>query len=324
MKKLICMLLAFALVFSLAACGPKDPVEDPATEPSTDAPSENEQPTENEQPAFESDITYFQLSYMEGENIKNLTAYPNEDGTAYVEFVGTEKKIGNLDVSVLETIADELAKTALPALNGMSEYAEGDVYASMYISFADETMLSADFGGTAPQEFIDGYAAMEACFAALTADLAVYVPELGVMGEVNPDGLAAMQEIMNGTGFTDLDNYSVSDVALDEYFADTVGLTGSTGIANATLCSAMMMTTPYSLVIVTLEDAANIDAVRADFAANINWQKFVCVIPSDALIAQKGNMVLFLMGSDALFESTKTAIENAGWLEIEGFTNPDM
>ena len=324
MKKLICMLLALIMVFSLVACGPKAPVEEPATEPSTDAPVENEQPSENDQPAFESAITYFQLSYMDAEGSKSLTAYPHEDGTAHVEFVGAEKKIGDVDASVMETVAAELAKTALPSLNGMSEYADGDVYASMYVSFADETMLSADFGGVAPQEYMDGYAAMEACFEALTAELAVYVPQLMVMGEVNAEGLAAMQEIMNGTGFTDLDSYSVSDIPLDEYFADSVGLSSSTGIANATYCSAMMMTTPYSLVIVNVEDAANIDAVRADFAANINWQKFVCVIPSDALIAQKGNMVLLLMGSDALFESTKTAIENAGWEAIEGFTNPDM
>ena len=324
MKKLISLLLALTLVFSLVACGPKTPDEEPSTDPSTEAPTETEQPSENDQPAFESAITYFQLSYMEGETIMSLTAYPNEDGTAYVEFVGTEKKVGSLDASVMETIAAELAKTALPSMNGMSEYAEGDVYASMYVSFADETMLNADFTGAVPQEFTDSYNAMEACFQTLTADLDVYVPELGVMGEVNPDGLAAMQEIMNGTGFTDLDQYAVSDVALDEYFGDTVGLSASTGIANATLCSAMMMTTPYSLVVVTLEDAANIDAVRADFAANINWQKFVCVIPSDALIAQKGNMVLCLMGSDALFESTKTAIENAGWENIEAIANPDM
>ena len=241
-----------------------------------------------------------------------------------MEFVGTEKKVGDLDASILDTIASELAKTALASMNGTSEYADGMAYASLYVSFADETMLTADFSGVVPQEFTDSYNAMEACFQTLTAELAVYVPELMVMEGVNPDGLAAMQEIMNGTGFTDLDQYSVSDVALDEFFGDAVGLSASTGIANATYCSAMMMTTPYSLVIVTLEDAANIDAVRADFAANINWQKFVCVIPSDALIAQKGNMVLCLMGSDALFESTKTAIENAGWENVEGFTNPEL
>lgn len=323
MKKLICMLLAFALVFSLAACGPKTPVEDPSTESSTDAPTENEQPSESE-PAVESPMTYFLLSYSDAESAKSLTAYDNEDGTAHVEYVGAEKKIGDLDAAVLESIAVELLKTDLPGMNGMEEYAEGEANASIYIQYADGNMITANFGGVVPQEFMDGYAAMEACFQTLTAELAVYVPELMIMGEVNPDGLAAMQEIMNGTGFTDLDNYSVSDVALDEYFGDTVGLSGKDGIANATYCSAMMMTTPYSIVIVTVEDAASIDAVRADFAANIDWQKFVCVMPTDALVAQKGNMVLFLMGSDALFESTKTAIENSGWENIEGFVNPDM
>ena len=313
MKKLICLLLALAMVFSLVACGNK-PVEEPATEPAT------ETPTENEAPAFESEITYFTISY----GSVSISAYPNEDGTIHVEYYGAEKKIGDLDASAMDTIAAELAKTALPSLNGLAEYTDGDNYGGFYISFADETMLTGDFGGATPEGFEESFVAMEACIVALTADLPVYVPELQVMDGVNADALTAVQEIMNGTGFTDLDNFSVSDVALDEYFGDTVGLTGAEGIANATLCSAMMMTTPYSLAIVTLEDAANADAVCADFAANINWHKFVCVTPTDAIIAVNGNMVLCLMAADELFASTKTAIENAGWEVVEAISNPDM
>lgn len=322
MKKLICLLLALCMLFSFAAC--KDTTKEPVDEPSSSTTEEPSQSETEEQPVVESPMTYFMLSYSDAEGAKYLTAYDNEDGTAHVEYAGAEKKIGELDAAVLENIAVELLKTDLTGMNGMEEYTEGEANASIYIQYADGNMIMANFGGVVPQEFMDGYAAMDTCFQTLTAELAVYVPELKIVGEVNPDGLAAMQEIMNGTGFSDLDDYSVSDVALDEFFGGTVGLSGSTGIANATLCSAMILTNPYSIVIVTVEDAASIDAVRADFAADIDWQKFVCVMPTDALIAQKGNMVLFFMGSDALFESTKTAIETSGWENVEGITNPDM
>lgn len=52
--------------------------------------------------------------------------------------------------------------------------------------------------------------------------------------------------------------------------------------------------------------------------------KWVCVIPSNALIAENGNMVLCLMGSDTMYSQTAEAIEAAGWSNIATFDNPDM
>ena len=133
-----------------------------------------------------------------------------------------------------------------------------------------------------------------------------------------------MQEIVNNSGMEGLDALAISDIALDEYFAFTAGLSSTDGITAGASCAAMMMTTPYSLVIVKLDDAANIEAVRSDFEASLDWQKWVCVIPSNALIAQKDNMVLCLMGSDSLYTYTAASIENAGWTNITAIDNPDM
>jgi hypothetical protein len=85
-----------------------------------------------------------------------------------------------------------------------------------------------------------------------------------------------------------------------------------------------MMTSAYSLVIVTVEDAANIASVRADFEANLAWGKWVCVRPTGALIAQKDNMVICLMGMNDSYTETEAAITAAGWTEIATFTDPEM
>jgi len=84
------------------------------------------------------------------------------------------------------------------------------------------------------------------------------------------------------------------------------------------------MTTAYSLVIVTLEDASKAEAVSGDFESNLDWRKWVCVAPSNALIAQKDNMVLCLMAGDSLYTQTLTGIEAAGWTVTKTLENPDM
>jgi len=86
----------------------------------------------------------------------------------------------------------------------------------------------------------------------------------------------------------------------------------------------MMMTTAYSLVIVTLEDAANAETVCSNFESQLDWLKWVCVAPSDALIAQKDNMVLCLMAYDDLYVQTANGIEAAGWSTMKTLNNPNM
>ena len=85
-----------------------------------------------------------------------------------------------------------------------------------------------------------------------------------------------------------------------------------------------MMTTAYSLVIVTVEDASKAEAVAADFESTMDWRKWVCVAPSNALLAQKDNMVLCLMAADELFTQTQQGIETSGWTVTKTLENPDM
>lgn len=322
-KNLVVCMLTLALVLSMAACGSSNNGSSAGSSaPETESTPTPEAPVIEE---VENPVSYFSLYMSENaESYMSMSAYDDGMGGAYIEYTGEIKKVGTLDTIVLHGIAAALEESGLAQLNGQSEYAEGEAMASMYVEYADGSTLSADFTGLIADEFTAGFEAMDAYFQALTADMPEYVPQAQVMGEVDADVLAAMQEILNNSGMEGLDMLAISDIAMDEYFAYTAGLSSSEGIANGTSCSAMMMTTPYSLVIVTVEDANSIDSVRADFESSLDWMKWVCVIPSNALIAENGNMVLCLMGSDTMYTQTAASIEAAGWSNIATFDNPDM
>lgn len=316
MKRLISLALAVLLTLSLAACTPAAPAEIPA--PETTAPA-----TLPTYPETENPVTFFFLTLGEDyENIRSLTAFLNEDGTAYVEYVGDIKKIGNLDANIFNGITAALADSGLDALNGQDVWGDGEANGSMSITYADETMLACGFGGEVPQEYRDGYAKMEAFFAQLTADLPEYVPQPLVMGDVEETLLAELNAIIFGSGMANPDAFTISPVEKDDLFAYTLGLSSDEGISDAALCAPMMMTTAYSMAIVKLDEGADLDAVCADFAANVDWMKWVCVMPNNALVAAKDNMVLCVVAEGQLYSLMSIGIEQAGWTMVETLENP--
>jgi len=326
LTRVLCLLLVAVLSLSMAACGNTPAATDPATDPVTEAPTQ--EPTTEvtlPQTTVDNPVTFFSLSYSQNvDELLSLTAYPDENGGVYVEYVGDVKKVGTLDEMALHTLAAALADTKLADLNGQDAYEEGDAFCSMYITFADESMLSANFGGVIPEEFVTGYTAMDACFQALTAELPVYIPQPQIVEGTNEELLSSMLEILNGAEINGLDAMVISDIAKDDMFSMVAGLSSSEGITAAASCSSMMMTTAYSLVIVNVEDSADIDAVRKDFEESLDWYKWVCVMPTNALIATNGNQVLCLLGADSMFTSTKTAVEEAGWTDLLVVDHPDM
>jgi len=84
------------------------------------------------------------------------------------------------------------------------------------------------------------------------------------------------------------------------------------------------MTSAYSLVLVTLTEDADAAAIAADFEANIDWLKWVCVQPTNALIAEKDNMLLCLLAADEAYTDTAAAIAAAEWTEVKTLNNPNM
>ena len=325
-KRILCAVILAALL--LTACAPTAPAGTTAAPIETTTPVETTtQPEEvtTAPVAAESSLAFFALTLGENyETIHSLTAYPNGDGTAYIEYVGSEKKVGNLDAACLQGIADAFAQSGLADLNGEGIYEEGEANGSMYVAYPDDSFVSADYSGNIPEAYAQGYAAMDAYFQTLVADLPVYVPQPLVMGDVEPALLDTMNQILGGTSLQNLDSFAISQLLLDDTFAFAAGLSSAEGITGAISCSPMMMTTAYSLVIVTLEEASKAEAVANDFENTMDWRKWVCVAPSHALLAQKDNMVLCLMAGSDLFLQTQSGVEAAGWNVTKTLENPDM
>ena len=325
--------IMLALLLMLTACA--GPVIE-TTAPETSAPAEETTlpiiPEEGEMSAtaeavenpVDNPITYFSMSLGESyDEIRYLVAY--EDlGETYLEYVSDVKKTGHFPVSLLHRLTEQVAASGVEKLNGRFEFPEEGAVGSVYITYADGTYVTADFTGPIPEEFTAAYALLDAWFAEQTAHLDVYVPRPEVLGDVDADLMTEITAILESSGMEELDLMVISDIPLDDYFVFTAGLSSKEGVLHGAQCAAMMMTTPNSFVIVTLRDPADVDAVREDFRQNMDWQKWVCVMPTDALIAQKGNMVLCLMGMDAMYQFTKQGIENCGWTDIETFRNPEF
>ncbi len=324
MKKILVFALVILMLISCAACGKSD--EDTEV-PSFDLEAINkvyEIPAELASDVSENPIVYFSVSIGDMENIKSLTAYENESGACRVELIGDEKKIGNFVPEAFSCITAQFADCGLAAMDGQSVYEEGENYASMFVQFADGTFASADFSGTIPQEFTDGYANMESFFTKLTAELGEYVPCPVITGDIDEKVLGEVLDILARSGIENLDAFGINDILMDEHFEVVAGLTEREGIVNGTNCYPLMMTTPYSFIVVTAEDKSFIPEIREDFESNLDWGKWVCVFATDAFIAEKDNMVLCVMASDELFDKTLAAAESADWDNIVKIQNPDM
>lgn len=313
MKKIIAFLLALVLAF--AGCG-----TDAAPDLTETQPTEPDVSVNIPQVTVDNPVTYFQLSISDDAGAYiSLTAFDDGMGMAYVEYVGDVKKVATLDPAVLHALAQEAEQAGLTALNGRNATGEGGEYASMYVSFADESYLGASWSGAVDQDFRDAYAVMEDWFEALLAEVPAYVPQPVVTGEVDADALAAMLEILEASGAEPLDMFCISQG--DAYAA---GLSASDGVTAITTCGPVMTSTAYSFTIVTLADGADVAGIRRDFEEHLDWNRWVCVSANSALIARKDNMVVCVMGSGDLYADTAWAIENTGWTDIETFENPDM
>lgn len=329
MKKILAMFLALTMLVSLAACGVNS---DATSQPTQGDTIPSTQTTESQSPesqptgtlsndAAGQTVNYFLLGMTIGDKSTSMIAYPDENGNTYVEYVGAEKKIGTLPASALADIVTALQATTLATMKDVSEYADGTDYASLYVSFDDGNYLSADYSGKISKEFTAAYEQMDKFFQDLTAEMPVYIPQPVIIGELSGDALDAAQAILAGSGIDPLDSVTISDIFTDGELNSYAGLSSADGVSDGVIVSALMMTTPYSLTIVSASDAGQIDRIRQDFSDDIEWNKWVCVSADHALVAQKDNMVLFLLGSDALYTGTASAIEAADWTNIETFSS---
>lgn len=312
MKKAIAILMVLAMLLSCAACGgePAPQPTEPEAMPAPDPEGNVTVPADS----LGNCANYIQLSisYEDG-TYASLTAYDDGAGMVRLEYQGDVRKVATMEQHVLSMITDAMEKFGLSRLNGENLTGDGFDSASMYVAFNDDSYWGAGYTGIISEEFLAGYEKLDAFFQELLADVPEYVPQPVVMSDVDGDILAEMIAVLENSGLDPLDMFYISSDVYSPAVSD------APGIAAMAECGPMMSTSAYSFTIVKLEDEAEIDSIRQKFAANLDWNRWVCVSASNALIARKGNLMVCMMGGDQLYTMTARAIEAAGWTEIETY-----
>lgn len=326
MKKIICLTLSLLMLLTFAACGNQAEPEN-TTIPKETTQETTGETTEETTPAEPAEVTssfYMDLKTNAEDEIAYLLANVDENGDAYLEYnTASGCKKGIVDNAALEQLAAAYRMSALAQLNG-EVYDDGEACGSYSITIGEEYFSYSYYGTFVPEEFTSAFADMDALFVQIMEAIPEYVPTLLVEDGVNEEHLAIITEIMNNSGYEALDSISVINIPKDENFSYMAGLSGSEGIETCTGVTHMMMTTPYSMVVVTLADGTDAATVVADFKSSIDWGKWVCVNPSEAIITTKDNMVLCLIGLDELYFGTASAVEAAGWTVVESLKNPNL
>lgn len=331
MKKIFAMLMAAVMLLSFAACDAAESKDDSTTQPQATQPQATEPQQTEPQETEPSDVVMldsFTLTLTLGDGTsKSMIVYSNGDGTVHVDYVGDVIKRAELDASIMADISKAYAESGLSALaDRYDEY--NTVCGSLAASLVDGTYVGGEvYAETAeglPAEFINGYAVMEECFKALTAEVEEYVPVPMYIGDIAESDKTAIDTILAGMTLEYADSYAIQAVAKDEFLATTLGLSSDDGIASAIQFAHMMNAQAFAMNIVTLEEGKDVNAVAADFEANIDWLRWVCVQPDQALIATNGNQVLILLAKTDLYNPTAAAIEAAGWTTYVTLSNPNL
>lgn len=153
MTKLLSLLLALSMLFSLAACGPKDdpaPDETPKVTDGAPVESPDPTPTEPETPKVEAGAYMFTMTSIYGEEIK-LTLMLSGDGSASVLAIYPDNSSVNYTTGWTDNGDGTFTTTAFdPALEGANFVAEdGSVK-----WIVDGSNVTPD-GYTAPTEFVE-------------------------------------------------------------------------------------------------------------------------------------------------------------------------
>ena len=344
MKKILSLLLVMVMVLSLAACGgvgdgtnndnnTVDPTTEPTTAPTTEpttAPTTEPTTEPSTEPSTEAGNALASFSMSISENfapVRNLYISDNGDGTVFVEYLGEVRKMSfAFDGAALKVIADALATLDLESLGEGGWEEETTVSCSLYVSYADYSMVMYDYAGTEiPELFNTMMNTMDAAFQTALAELEVYVPQMQIMEGIDATIETELLTIMNNSGIVNLDSLGAMSIPTDdaESFGYAAGLSSNEGITAAAVCQNMMMGgAAFQLVIVSLADESKAADVAADFEAKADFGKWVCVRPDQALIAQKGNLVLCLMAPNDMFAGTSASIADAGWTTLKTLTDP--
>jgi hypothetical protein len=74
-------------------------------------------------------------------------------------------------------------------------------------------------------------------------------------------------------------------------------------------------------MIATAENEGAVAAIADDFAANVQWNRWICVSATNALVATKGNQVLCLASTGDLFTQIANTLLATDWTVVKDMTN---
>lgn len=93
----------------------------------------------------------------------------------------------------------------------------------------------------------------------------------------------------------------------DEYaWTGFTGLESKEHVVEASFCEAMMGSQAFSLVLVKVDDVANVEAMAKAIQENVNPRKWICVNADDLMVVATGQYVLLAM-MDSQYAADATA-----------------
>lgn len=313
-KKVTALLLALLMVLSMAACRDEDKDGKDSNGKKGDSflssDLATDEPTLSEE---ENTVFYLMMNYIPSESEDYYITVTSSRGEVKAEVNGETHKVAALDPELLFEIEEEMIKAGIMDLVGMDTFDEGDALGSVYMEYTDGKQLMVNFNGSVPEEFLAAYKHMEEYFTKLLKNAPDYVPEARVDGEVDETQLKLLKELLSKSSIEKADQLKISAVAMDEHTAENLGLDSAEFVTVATVCQSTVMEVPYSLTVIKLNSQDNIEALRADLADGLRWDKWVLVPADRALIAQKDGMVLCLIATGENYTNSAKAIADCGW-----------
>ena len=305
-KKIFLLLFALMMAVFLLSCSN----EQTDNQPGVWTLPESMEPVEVDDP-----VTYLLFRMQkEGEYDYIINVWKNNEGQCEINYNVAQHKEGVFDEAVLHNITVAVNEAAIDGFDSATA-AGGNGSATINVTYQSGKSIISDFAGQVPDDVSEAFEKLDRFFLELTSELPIAEIQATVEGDVDEEILAALNEALKEVRH--IDEFTIFDAADNAEYSTSLGLTNTDDVKAGAVCAPTMSETLFRLEIVTLQDASNVKSVAEDFAANIDWNQWVCVAPDKAWIGSKGNMVMYVIGDDMSVMETAKGAKNAGWAEIE-------
>lgn len=258
-------------------------------------------------------VVYFSLKvWSPGDYEQSLSTGINDEDKDVARYAVDERKEGEVDAAFFRALTLALEESGLRAFDGANT-SGGSEYATFRVTFASGASWSGNFMGQVPEAFYGAFDKLDAFFKEQLAELPALHTEVSVLDGADEALTAQAQRLVGGV--VHLETLQIAGVEPGAGVAWRLGLSDDSDIAAGVACSPNMDTEPYLLSLVRLRAGTDAGGVTENFAASLDWERWVCVAPHFAWIGVKDDMVLCVMGNVDAAETARAALAD-GWSEI--------